>query len=320
MGWNVYVTRRIPNAGLDLLRPACATLDVNPHDRAASRAELLDGVRGRDGVLCLLTDQIDDAIMEAAGPGCKVLANYAVGYNNIDVEAARRRGIRVTNTPGVLTDATADLAWALLFAAARRIVESDRHMRTGAWNGWGPMQFLGQDVTGATLGVVGAGRIGTAFAMKSTGFRMRVVYTSRRPNLEMEAKLGARRLELDELLSVSDFVSLHVPLGPETRHLIGRKALARMRPNAVLINTSRGPVVDEAALVEALRAGRIAAAGLDVYEDEPRAAPGLLDLPNVVACPHIGSATVTARSRMAEMAARNLLAVLEGREPPNPVV
>jgi lactate dehydrogenase-like 2-hydroxyacid dehydrogenase len=319
MGWSVYVTRRIPEPGLDLLRGHCERVDVNPDDRALRPDELRAAVRGRDGVLCLLTDAVDDAVLAAAGPPCRVFANYAVGFNNIDIRAAKARGIRVTNTPGVLTDATADMAWALLFAAARRTAESDRFMRTGRWGGWGPMQFLGQDITGRTLGIVGAGRIGANVALKSSGFRMRVLYADTAANRELEDKLGARKVALDELLRDSDFISLHVPLLAETRHLIGSRELALMKATAILINTSRGPVVDEQALVRALRERRIAGAGLDVYEDEPRTATGLLDLDNVVACPHTASATIETRTKMALMAAQNLIEVLSGREPPNAV-
>jgi lactate dehydrogenase-like 2-hydroxyacid dehydrogenase len=290
---------------------------VSPHDLALTREELVSGVKGRDGVLCLLTDRIDAEVLSAAGPRCKVFANYAVGHNNIDLREAEKLGIMVTNTPGVLTDATADMAWALLFAAARRTAESDRYMRTGAWRGWGPMQFLGQTITGRTLGVIGPGRIGSNFALKSAGFRMKVLYTGNKANPGLEEKLGARRAGLEELLRLSDFVSVHVPLRPETRHLIGENEFKLMKPSAVLVNTSRGPVVDEAALVNALRSGTIAAAGLDVYEDEPLCAKGLLRLDNVVACPHTASATVETRERMAVMAATNLVDALEGKRPEN---
>ena len=253
MGLNVLVTRLIPQAGIDLLKQHCDTVDVNPEDRPLTREELLAGVKGRDGVLCLLTDAIDDAVFEAAGPQCKIFANYAVGYNNIDVDAARKRGVRVSNTPGVLTDATADMAWALLFSASRRIAESDAFMRTGRWQGWGPMQYLGQDITGRTLGVVGVGRIGAAFARKSAGFNMKVLYCDQAANAELERDLGARKVDFDTLLKESDFISVHVPLLPETTHLVSAREFGLMKPNAVLINTSRGPVVDEKALVAALK-------------------------------------------------------------------
>lgn len=316
MQYNVYVTRRIPQAGLDILQKACGGYEMNPHDRGLTKAELMSAVKGRNGLLAMLNDGIDEAVMEAAGPSLKVIANYAVGFNNIDIPAATKRGILVTNTPGVLTNATADLAWSLLFSVARRIVESDRYFRTGKWDGWGPMQYLGQDVFGATLGVIGAGRIGTAFALRSTGFQMRVLYCHTRSNPELDA-IGARRVELDELLRESDFISLHVPLTPATKYMIGSRELSRMKPTACLINTARGPVIDETALVAALKEKRIAGAGLDVYEEEPRPAPGLTELDNVVCIPHLGSGTLSTRSRMSEMAANNLLTALSGQRPPN---
>ncbi len=313
---NVLVTRRIHHAGIELLSQHCRSVEIGADDRDLRRDELLAGVRGRDGVLCLLNDRIDEEVLVAAGPQCRVFANYAVGYNNVDVQAATRRGVLITNTPGVLTETTADLAWALMLSVARRIVEGDRFLRSGRWAGYGPLQFLGQDVHGATLGIVGAGRIGTATALRSTGFGMKVLYTSSRSNRELDA-IGGRRVELDPLLRESDFVSLHVPLTPQTHHLIGRRELGLMKPTAFLINTSRGPVVDEKALVEALRDRRIAGAGLDVYEHEPATAPGLVELDNVVCIPHLGSATEATRSRMAVMAATNLIAALKGEVPPN---
>lgn len=312
----IYITRKIPSAGLDLLAEAGVEVEVNPHDRPVSRQELLAGVRGRDGVLCMLCDKIDDEVYDAAGPQCRCFANYAVGYNNIDLAAATRRGVAVTNTPDVLTDATADLAWALLFSVARRIVESDRFFRTGHWPGWAPMEFLGGDIHGATLGIVGAGRIGTAVARRARGFDMEALYTSRSEHEEMN-RLGARRVELDELLQAGDFVSLHVPLTEQTRHLIGRRELDLMKRSAYIINTARGPVIDEAALVEALRERKIAGAGLDVYENEPTPAPGLTELDNVVCIPHLGSATERTRANMSRMAAENLLAAVRGKRPPN---
>ncbi len=312
----VFVTRRIPREGLELLEEGGVAFEVFGGDRPIGREELLEGVKDKDGLLCLLTDRVDREVMEAA-PGLRVISLYAVGYDKVDLREATRRGILVTNTPGVLTDATADLAWALLFAAARRVVEADRFFRSGKWTGWGPLQFLGADITGRTLGVVGAGRIGTNFAKKAKGFGMKVLYVHPRRNAELEEELGARRVSLEELLRESDFVSLHVPLTEETRGMIGAAELSLMKPGAVLVNTSRGPVVDERALVAALREGRPAAAGLDVYENEPLPAPGLTDLPNAVCLPHIGSATVGTRTRMARMAARNLLDGLEGKVPPN---
>jgi len=315
VGYNVFVTRRIPEAGLDILRGVCSTLEVSAEDRALTAGELLRGVKARDGVLTTLDDVVDRKVIDAALPTVKVFSNYAVGFNNIDVVTATRHGIAVTNTPGVLTDATSDLAWALLFSAARRIAEADRFTRGGRFRGWAPMMLLGADITGATLGVVGAGRIGEAFALKSKGFGMKVLYCDPRANGKLETELGAKRAALDELLREADFVSLHVPLTDETTRLIGGRELGLMKETAVLVNTSRGAVVDEGALVEALRARKIAAAGLDVYEEEPKLHRGLDDCENAVLAPHIGSATTETRGRMSLMAARDLVAVLEGKTP-----
>jgi glyoxylate reductase len=316
MGFNVYVTRLVPRAGIELLERECETVEINPHDRPLTREELLAAVRCRDGILCLLTDRIDEEVFKAA-EGAKGFANYAVGYNNIDVAKATEYGFPISNTPGVLTDATAEMAWALLFAVARRVPESDKYNRSGMWEGWGPMQFLGGDVTGATLGVVGAGRIGTAFALKSRGFEMNVLYADVNPNEVLERELGAQRKSIDDLLRESDYVSIHVPLVPETFHLISTEQFKLMKRTAYLVNTSRGPVIDESALVEALRSGEIAGAGLDVYEDEPRMTAGLAELDNVVLSAHTASATVSTRSKMAVMAATNLVAMLKGTPIPN---
>lgn len=316
MNGNIFVTRRIPQPGIDMLLKHCNRVDINPEDRVLTKAELLQCVKDRDGVLCLLTDTIDEEILEAA-QGVKIFANHAVGINNIDAEAATRCGIMVTNTPGVLTDATADLTWALIFTVARRIVESDNFTRAGKYSGWSPMLLLGESVTGATLGIVGAGRIGTAVAMRSVGFGMKVIYTDTIQNETLEKTLKAKRVSLDELLKKSDFISLHVPLLPETTHLISTRELGLMKKTAFLINTCRGPVVDESALVNALKSEEIAGAGLDVYENEPQLEPGLKELKNVVLLPHIGSATVEARTKMAVMAAENLIAALRGQRPPN---
>jgi glyoxylate reductase len=313
--WNVYVTRRIPDAGLDVLKNAGIDFDMNPDDRVLSREELLDVVSDRDAILCLLTDTIDREVFEAAD-GAVVFANYAVGFNNVDVDAATERGVLVTNTPGVLTETTADMAWTLLMATARRITEGDRFTRAGKFEGWGPMMLLGVDITGATLGIVGPGRIGTAVAKRAAGFSMKLLYTGPNPSQEI-LDLGAEEASMDDLLAQSDFVSLHVPLAEETRHLIGESELRMMKPSAILINTSRGPVVDEVALVEALRNGVIGGAGLDVYEDEPAMKPGLAQLENTVLTPHTASATIATRSKMAVMAATNLVAALKGETPPN---
>jgi len=316
----ILITRRVPPPAVESLRAAGLVVDLVDQDDPPSRAELLARVPGVVGLITMLSEKVDAELLEAAGPGLRVVANFAVGYDNIDLEACRRRGVRVTNTPGVLTDATADLAWALILATARRVVEGDRLVRSGQWRGWAPLQLLGLQLTGATLGLVGAGRIGTAVGLRSVGFRMNVLYVDDHPSVALEEQVGARRVSLGELLPVVDILSLHVPLTPQTRHLMGPRELAAMKPTAILINTARGPVVDEAALVEVLRSGRLAGAGFDVYEHEPRLTPGLAELPNVVLLPHLGSATTATRHRMSQMVAENVLAVLAGREPPNPVV
>ena len=277
--------------------------------------DLARSVRGFDAVLCMLHDPIDAAVLKAA-EGCRVIANMAVGYNNIDVAEATQRGILVTNTPGVLTEATADLTWALILAVPRRVAEGDRVMRAGTFPGWGPNYMLGGDVTGRTLGLVGPGRIALAVAERALGFRMSLLYAGRRESPGLDA-LGAKRVELDRLLAEADFVSLHVPLTAETTHLIDARALSLMKPTAYLINTSRGPVVDEAALVDALAERRIAGAGLDVYEREPVMHPGLAGLDNAVLLPHLGSATFETRGRMSRIAAENVIEALQGRRPPN---
>ncbi|MDN5326007.1 MAG: glyoxylate reductase [Moorella sp. (in: firmicutes)] len=312
--WNVYVTRPVPQPALDLLAGHC-DLEINPEDRVLTRAELLEKVRGRDGILCLLTDILDDEVFTAA-KGARIFANLAVGFNNVDLEAATRHGIMITNTPGVLTEATADMAWALLFAVARRVVEGDKFTRAGKFKGWGPLLMLGQEITGKTLGVIGAGRIGTAFARKARGFDMKVLYHDVQPSKAFEEATGGQFVDKETLLKEADFVSLHVPLMPSTTHLISTPELKLMKKTAILINTSRGPVVDEKALVKALREKEIWGAGLDVFENEPELAPGLADLENVVLCPHIASATWETRTNMALMAANNLLAALRGELPP----
>ncbi len=317
----VFVTREIPDAGLDRVRAACDA-DVWDDELPPPREELLRRVRGCSGVLTLLTDRVDDELLDAAGPGLRVVSNYAVGFDNVDVAACTRRGVAVGNTPGALTETTADLAWALLMAAARRVAEGDRYVRDGRWRTWGPRLLLGSDVNGATLGIVGFGRIGQAVARRAAGFGMTVLYWSRtRAPVDVERALGASFVELDELLTRSDIVSLHVSLNDETRHLIDAAALGRMRPTAVLVNTARGPVVDQAALAQALRERTIAAAALDVTDPEPIAPDDpLLSLDNCLVVPHIASASDAARDRMAELAADNLLAGLRGEPLPNPVI
>ncbi|MDD5502762.1 MAG: D-glycerate dehydrogenase [Candidatus Thermoplasmatota archaeon] len=311
----VLVTRPLPNEAIEMLKKKF-DVTLNAEDRPLTRQELLDGLKGKDGVLCLLTDKMNAEAI-GANPQLKIIANYAVGYDNIDVKAATANGIPVSNTPGVLTDATAELAWSLLFSAARRIPESDRFTRDGKFKGWGPMMLLGRGITGKTLGIIGAGRIGAAFALKSKGFNMNVVYyEAAGKNEVLEKELGAKKVDLPELLKNSDFVSIHVPLTPETKHLIGEKELKMMKPTAVLVNTARGPIVDEKALAKALKEKWIFAAGLDVYENEPKIEEELLKLENAVLVPHIGSATVETRTRMATLAAENIIAALENKIPP----
>jgi glyoxylate reductase len=271
-----------------------------------------------DAIVCLLGTKVDAALLDRA-PKLRVVSNVAVGYDNIDVAACTARGVVATNTPDVLTEATADLAWALLLAAARRVPEGDRYVRAGKWKRWDWTTLRGADVFGRTLGILGAGRIGQATGHRALGFSMQVLYTSRERKLLFEHTSMARRVDFKTLLRESDFLSIHVPLSKETRHLIGAKELAMMKPGAILINTSRGPIVDEAALVKALKSGRLASAGLDVFEHEPRVHPGLLKLENVAILPHIGSATDSARRRMVETALRNCIAALKGEMPPNAI-
>ncbi len=318
MSFCVLITRKIPDAGIKLLREKGYRLIINDRDRPLSRDELKTMIRDCDGVITLLSDTIDKEIIDAA-PNLKVIANYAVGYNNIDINYATRRSIRVTNTPDVLTPATADLAWALLMAVSKRIVEADAYVRAGKFKGWAPELFLGHEVTGKTLGIIGAGRIGQAVGRRAKGFEMTLLYHSRSPKPNFEAETGARRVSLDELLASSDFVSLHCPLTEETHHLLNEQRLKSMKKGSILINTARGPVVDETALVQALKHGPLAGAGLDVYEHEPQVHPELLKMKNVVLLPHIGSATTETRNEMARMVARNIIAVLEQGKPVNPV-
>lgn len=314
----IYVTRRIPQPALDRLEQAGLHFDVYPEDRVIPRDVLLEKVAHCDGILCILTDTIDKKVFERAQQA-KIFANYAVGYNNIDIDEATRRGIAITNTPGVLTDATTDLAWTLLFATARRVAESDTFLRAGRFEGWGPMMLLGQDITGATLGVVGLGRIGKAFVERAAAFKMKILYTSQQRDEAFESSYPGdiQYTDLPAVLKRSDFVSLHVPLTQETRHLIGEAELRMMQPHAILINTARGPIVDETALVRALKEKWIWGAGLDVYEEEPKIHPELIHLPNTVLLPHLGSATTKTRTRMGIMAVDNLIAFFAGTRPPN---
>lgn len=312
----VYVTRPLSAGLVEALERECR-VEVGPADRSPTLEELKAGVSEADALIAMLSDPIDDEVL-AAGPGLKIVANHAVGYNNIDVAAATARGIAVTNTPGVLDDATATLTIALMLAVARRIVEGDAFVRAGKWtDGWSPGFFAGLDVDGQTLGIIGLGRIGRNVARKARAFDMRILYSSRTRDEAFEWETGARRVDKRTLLREADFVSLHLPLDEGTRHYIGAAELALMKPSAVLINAARGPIVNEAALVEALRDRRIAGAGLDVFENEPELAPGLTEFDNVVIVPHIGSATLATRRAMGEIAVRNVLAMLAGEVPPN---
>jgi len=299
---------------LSRLEAACA-VDLHGDSDAISREELLGRVRGKDGLICLLTDTIDRAVLDAAGPRLKVVANIAVGYDNIDVAACRSRAVAVTNTPDVLTNACADFTWALILAITRRLDEGERIVRTGKWKGWALDYMLGMELRGKQLGLVGMGRIAQAVAEKAPAFGMHVAYSSRTP----KDLPGAEHMPLDRLLATSDVVSLHCPMTPETKHLIDQTALARMKRSAYLINTARGPIVDEAALAWALRERVITGAALDVYEHEPQIPPELLRLENVLLIPHLASATIETRTAMADLAVSNVLAVLAGRSPVTPV-
>lgn len=310
----VFVSRRIPRAGLDLLHEH--DVEVYEGTMPIPRKLLLENVGKADALISLLSDRIDAELMDSA-PRLKIVANYAVGYDNIDVEAATSRGIVVTNTPDVLTDATAELAWALMFAAARRLGEAERFTREARFWGWGPQLLLGRGFRGKTLGVVGAGRIGTRFALGSRGFEMKVLYYDSQRNETLEQELGARKVDLSFLMHDADFVSIHLPLNSQTRHLVDAHQLFRMKPTAVLVNTARGPVVDEQALIAALKGGKIFGAGLDVYEWEPDISSELLEMENVVLAPHIGSATHSARGAMAELCAYAVLKVSAGQIPSN---
>lgn len=328
---NVFITRRIPNRGIELLKENGHEVVVNPEDRVLSKQELIAALRDGtyDAVLCLLTDKIDAEVLDAAGKQCKIFANYAVGFDNIDVKAASEKGILITNTPGVLTDSVAEHAFALLLAIARRIPESDRFSRAGKYHGWAPELLLGSDVSGKTLGIIGLGRIGSRVAHHAAkGFDMRVLYYDVKRNEDFEKELGVDsagspqaefRQSPEDIFREADYISIHVPLLPETHHLVNADRLKLMKPTSYLINTSRGPIVDEAALRDALKAGTIKGAAIDVWEHEPKLTPGLADLENIVITPHTASATEETRQKMSEVAAKNIIEALAGREPPNPV-
>ena len=318
----LYITRKIPDIGLSLLREKGFELDISLKDLPLSKRELVKALKKKpyDGVLCLLTDTIDAEVFDAV-PSAKIFANYAVGFNNADVEEARKRGITITNPPGALTEAVAEHTIALMFAIVKRIVESDTYLRKGKYKGWGPELFLGEELQGKILGILGAGRIGGRVSeIAGRGLGMSVIYYDIKRSEEFERATGATfRATPEEVLREADVVSIHVPLLPGTVHFINKKRLALMKKTAYLLNTSRGPVIDEAALVEALRTGVIRGAALDVFEHEPKLAKGLAKLPNVVITPHTASATKSARDGMAKLAAENLTAFFEGKTPPNVV-
>ncbi|HYT80841.1 MAG TPA: D-glycerate dehydrogenase [Actinomycetota bacterium] len=314
--WPVLVTRVLPKPALDRIASKC-DMTLYEGEGAMPREQLLADIKAKVGAVTLLTDKVDDEFLDVAGDQLAIVANFAVGFDNIDVAACTRRGVLCSNTPDVLTETTADTAWALLMAAARRVAEGDRFLRRREPWIWGPLMMLGQDVNGRVLGIVGFGRIGQAMARRARGFGMKVIYyDTYRPPPEVERGLRAEFRELDDLLAEADLLTLHTNLSEETHHLINAERLASMKPTAVIVNTSRGPVIDEAALAQALKEGQIFAAGLDVFEKEPEVHPDLLELENVVIIPHLGSATVDTRIAMGMLAAENLIAALEGRQPP----
>ena len=331
----IFITRAIPEVGINKLKEKGYEVVVSPQDGVLSKDELVEALKAEkyDAVLCLLTDKIDGDVLDAAGKQAKIFANYAVGFDNIDLKAAEQRGVMITNTPGVLTNTVAEHTFALMLAVAHRVAEGDRFTRAGRYAGWAPMLLLGNDLSGKTIGVVGLGRIGSRVAHHAVkGFDAKVIYHDTKRNIEFEEDFSAQggsasggekeynavyKEKLEDLLADADFVSIHVPLMDSTRHLINIERLKQMKPTAYLINTSRGPIVDEAALVDALRNGVIKGAALDVFEEEPKLAPGLAELENVVLTPHLASATEETRSAMSELAAENIIAALDGQSPPN---
>lgn len=315
-GGKVFITRDVPSRVIETLKKEFE-VEINPHDRELSKEELAEAVKGKDALMCLLTDTVDDQILEAADR-LKIVANYAVGFNNIDVNAASKRGIAITNTPGVLTETTADFAWTLLMAVARRLCEAERFLRAGKFKGWKPLLLLGDDIYGKVLGIVGMGRIGKAVAERAKCFKMKIIYyDERRLAAEEENQLNAEFYPFEKLIKESDFVSLHVPLTESTKYMIGGKELEEMKETAYLINTARGPVVDEKALIEALKNKNISGAALDVFEYEPYVPEELIELENAVLAPHVASATRETRERMGMIAAENIIAALKNEQIPN---
>ena len=314
----IFVTRQIPGDYIEKLKVEGSEVTVSEFNRPLTPEELLERSKGADAILSLLTDRIDGDLVDAIGPQLKIVSNYAVGFDNVDVKALTDRGILVTNTPSdEVNESVAEHAWALMLALSRRIVEADEATRRGAYHGWEPDIFLGHTMIGKTLGVVGLGRIGSKVAQKARGYNMNVLYNKHNPDLKAEAELGVKFVSLDELFAQSDFLSLHVPLTDETRHMISKDVFSKMKKNAFLINTARGPVVDERALVEALENGQITGAGLDVFDNEPNIAPELYDNPNVITTPHIASATWEARNKMGEQAVAAILDAFSDKKPEN---
>ena len=314
----IFVTRKIPGSALDSLKGTNHEVEISEFDRVLTREELLEKVKGIDGLLCLLTDKIDEEVMQAAGTGLKAISNYAVGFDNVDVSAATKRGIVVTNTPSdEVNEAVAEHTWALILSLARRIVEADEATRRGAYKGWEPDIFLGTALLGKTLGIVGLGRIGSMVARRSKGYNMRVLYHKRTKDPQAESELGVEYAQFDDLLSQSDFVTLHVPLTEETRHMVNKETFAKMKKGAYLINTARGSIVDEHDLVDALKEGKLSAAALDVFDNEPNIDPELIGMENVILTPHIASATWDAREKMGQQAVSGILDTLGGNKPQN---
>lgn len=314
----VFVTRKIPGDSLEKLKDAGFELNISEEGRPLTSEELLSGIKGADAVLTLLTDKIDGDVMDAAGPQLKLISNYAVGFDNIDIEAATKRGIVVTNTPSdEVNEAVAEHTWALILALARRIVEADEATRHGAYKGWEPDIFLGSSLIGKTLGIVGMGRIGSMVARRAMGYKMNVLYNKHTPDPEAERELGVKFVTLDELLSQSDFITLHVPLTPETRHMINKEAFAKMKKGSYLVNTARGQVVDERDLINALSEAQIAGAALDVFDNEPNISPELISNQRVITTPHIASATWEARNKMGEQAVSSIIDMFKGVKPQN---
>jgi len=314
----IFVTRKIPGSALDKLTNSGNEVVISEFDRPLTREELSEKAKGVDALLCLLTDKIDGEVLNAIGPQLKIISNYAVGFDNIDIEAATKKGVLVTNTPSdEVNEAVAEHTWALILSLSRRIVEADEAVRRGAYYGWEPDIFLGRSVVGKTLGIIGLGRIGSMVARRATGYNMEVIYYKRSPDPEAEKTLGVRFAVLDELLAKSDFVTLHVPLTDETRHMINHETMYKMKRGAYLVNTARGPIVSEHDLVEALRDGQLAGAGLDVFDNEPNIDPELISMENVILTPHIASATHEARDKMGEQAVAAILDTLSGQKPQN---